>query len=130
MPIYEYKCQQCDHELEKLQKISDNPLKTCPACQQDSLRKKVSAAGFRLKGSGWYETDFKNKTPEPGKVQANDQSADNSANQGDSEGATTKTQQTDNQKSAAGQTNKSESSQQQSSVEKNNSAASDKSKGA
>ena len=63
MPIYEYQCQDCGHELEKLQKMSDAPLKECPSCEQDTLSKKVSAAGFRLKGTGWYETDFKNKKP-------------------------------------------------------------------
>ena len=60
MPIYEYRCDNCAHEFETIQKLSDEPLKTCPACSQDALRKKVSAAGFRLKGGGWYETDFKN----------------------------------------------------------------------
>jgi putative FmdB family regulatory protein len=59
MPIYEYRCDNCGHELETIQKLADAPLKTCPACAQDTLRKKVSAAGFRLKGGGWYETDFK-----------------------------------------------------------------------
>ena len=59
MPIYEYKCVSCGHELEKLQKISDEPLKICPACNTESLKKKISAAAFRLKGGGWYETDFK-----------------------------------------------------------------------
>jgi putative FmdB family regulatory protein len=59
MPIYEYQCKQCGHEFEALQKLSDEPLKTCPACERDSLKKKISAAGFRLSGSGWYETDFK-----------------------------------------------------------------------
>ncbi|MFL0809971.1 MAG: zinc ribbon domain-containing protein [Agarilytica sp.] len=59
MPIYEYKCEQCDHELEALQKMSDDPLKKCPACESESLKKKISAAAFRLKGGGWYETDFK-----------------------------------------------------------------------
>lgn len=59
MPIYEYGCEKCGHEFEAIQKISEEPLKTCPACGQDALRKKVSAAGFRLKGGGWYETDFK-----------------------------------------------------------------------
>lgn len=63
MPIYEYQCQDCGHELEKLQKMSDDPIKDCPACGKPQLIKKVSAAGFRLKGTGWYETDFKNKTP-------------------------------------------------------------------
>ena len=59
MPIYEYRCAECGHELEKLQKISDAPLLDCPACGKPALQKLVSAAGFRLKGGGWYETDFK-----------------------------------------------------------------------
>lgn len=59
MPIYEYQCGDCQHELEALQKIADAPLIDCPECGQSSLVKKVSAAGFRLAGSGWYETDFK-----------------------------------------------------------------------
>ena len=59
MPIYEYECQLCNHELEKLQKVSDAPLADCPACGKPGLRRKISAAGFRLKGGGWYETDFK-----------------------------------------------------------------------
>lgn len=61
MPIYEYECEKCGHQKEAIQKISDDPLKTCPECKQDSLRKLVSAAGFRLSGTGWYETDFKDK---------------------------------------------------------------------
>jgi len=67
VPIYEYQCDTCGHQLETLQKISDAPLKTCPECHKDSLRKRVSAAAFRLKGSGWYETDFKNKPKPAGK---------------------------------------------------------------
>ncbi|TVQ37639.1 MAG: zinc ribbon domain-containing protein [Wenzhouxiangella sp.] len=59
MPIYEYRCSACGHEMEKLQKISDPPLTDCPACQAPALVKLISAAGFRLKGGGWYETDFK-----------------------------------------------------------------------
>jgi len=59
MPLYEYRCDACEHEFEALQKISDEPLKHCPDCEQPQLRKLVSAAGFRLKGDGWYETDFK-----------------------------------------------------------------------
>ena len=59
MPIYEYRCDQCDHELERIQKMSDEPLRDCPACEQPELIRLVSAAGFRLKGAGWYETDFK-----------------------------------------------------------------------
>lgn len=61
MPIYEYQCMACGHEMEKLQKISDQPLIDCPDCKQPQLKKNVSSAGFRLKGTGWYETDFKNK---------------------------------------------------------------------
>lgn len=59
MPIYEYRCQSCGHEMEKLQRLSDAPLVDCPACQTPALTKLISAAGFRLKGGGWYETDFK-----------------------------------------------------------------------
>jgi len=59
MPIYEYQCRACGKELEVLQKISDATLQDCPDCGESSLRKKVSAAAFRLKGGGWYETDFK-----------------------------------------------------------------------
>jgi putative FmdB family regulatory protein len=59
MPIYEYQCRACGHQLEALQRISDAPLTDCPACEKADLQKKISAAGFRLKGGGWYETDFK-----------------------------------------------------------------------
>lgn len=59
MPIYEYRCNDCGYEYEALQKMSDAALTDCPACGKAALIKKVSAAGFRLKGSGWYETDFK-----------------------------------------------------------------------
>jgi len=62
MPIYEYQCGSCGHELEKIQRMSDDPLKDCPDCGEAELRRLVSAAGFRLKGSGWYETDFKKGT--------------------------------------------------------------------
>ena len=55
-----YQCRDCDHRLEVLQKLSDEPLVFCPECNEASLKKLISAAGFRLKGSGWYETDFKN----------------------------------------------------------------------
>lgn len=59
MPIYEYVCESCGHELEALQKLSDPLLTDCPQCESQSLKKKISAAAFRLKGGGWYETDFK-----------------------------------------------------------------------
>jgi putative FmdB family regulatory protein len=60
MPIYEYRCSACGHEMETLRKLADPPLTECPACHAETLVKKVSAAGFQLKGSGWYVTDFRN----------------------------------------------------------------------
>ena len=59
VPIYEYQCESCLHQLEKLQKMSEEALVDCPVCGQPVLKRLVSAAAFRLKGSGWYETDFK-----------------------------------------------------------------------
>ncbi len=73
MPIYEYQCESCGHDLEVLQKISDDPLRDCPECRQPALRKLVSAAGFRLKGTGWYATDFKNGS-KPAKPSSEDAS--------------------------------------------------------
>ena len=61
MPIYEYVCGACGHHLEALQKMTEGPLRKCPECGKSQLRRLVSAPQFRLKGSGWYETDFKNK---------------------------------------------------------------------
>lgn len=61
MPLYEYHCSNCGNNTELLQKMSDEPAKTCPHCNQDHLIKQISAAGFQLKGSGWYVTDFKDK---------------------------------------------------------------------
>ncbi len=60
MPIYEYECRECGYRLDALQKMSDAPLSDCPECERPGLKKLVSAPHFRLKGSGWYETDFKN----------------------------------------------------------------------
>lgn len=59
MPIYEYQCEACGHDFETLQKISDAPLTECPQCGKAALKKLISAPAFRLKGGGWYETDFK-----------------------------------------------------------------------
>jgi putative FmdB family regulatory protein len=61
MPIYEYQCEKCDYNFDKLQKMSDNPLKDCPECHAPSLKKMMSAPNFKLSGTGWYETDFKTK---------------------------------------------------------------------
>src|SRR5438477_338443 len=59
MPVYEYECQACKFYTEVMQKVTDTPLSRCPSCGKSSLKKLVSAPVFRLKGSGWYETDFK-----------------------------------------------------------------------
>jgi putative FmdB family regulatory protein len=65
MPIYEYRCEACGHQEEFLQKISEPPLTECPVCKKNTFNKMLSAAGFQLKGSGWYATDFKNKGAKP-----------------------------------------------------------------
>lgn len=64
MPIYEYECQSCGHQIEVIQKVSDEPLTRCRVCLDNTLKKKISAVSFKLKGTGWYETDFKDKKPE------------------------------------------------------------------
>lgn len=82
MPIYEYQCQSCQHEFEALQKISDAVLTDCPECREPALKKKISAAGFRLSGSGWYETDFKKNGNK--KNLAGESSSSDSGKSGDS----------------------------------------------
>jgi len=84
MPIYAYRCQDCGHEVEILQKISDTPLTRCPACERPSLVKQVTAAGFHLKGSGWYATDFKGNGTKPRDAKAEGEPSDAKAK---SEGA-------------------------------------------
>ncbi len=95
MPIYEYRCEACGHELEVMQKMSEPPLTDCPACGKATLSKMISAAGFQLKGSGWYVTDFrdskKQKKDETGagkKPEAGSQNKEASA--GDSADKTSK----------------------------------------
>lgn len=96
MPIYEYRCDACGHELDALQKLADDPLRACPDCAALALRRLISAPSFRLKGDGWYETDFKSdgetkrnlvESPEPAKAQ--DKGTDDKA------AAQTKSKQTD-----------------------------------
>jgi len=65
MPIYGYRCAECGEEHEALQKVSEPPLTLCPACGKPALQKQLSAAGFQLKGSGWYATDFKAPAKKP-----------------------------------------------------------------
>src|SRR5688572_8813423 len=90
MPIYEYKCQACGAELEKLQKISDPVLVECPECGKESLVKLISAASFRLKGGGWYESDFKTGKKKNGVGEADSAGASDktsSAAEGSSKGS-------------------------------------------
>jgi putative FmdB family regulatory protein len=65
MPIYEYRCGECGHQQDHLQKVSEKPLSKCPACGKKAYKKLLSAAGFHLKGSGWYATDFKTAGKKP-----------------------------------------------------------------
>jgi len=95
MPIYEYKCQSCGHELEKLQRISDPNLTDCPSCNESALQRLVSAPGFRLKGAGWYETDFKKGSKknlhEPGENKSSDTKPDARASKEPAKTSETKT---------------------------------------
>lgn len=97
MPIYEYRCEACGAELEKLQKISDPLLRECPECGRETLVKLVSAASFRLKGGGWYESDFKTGKKKNGLGDNGDSSVastDKTAGGGDAKSAATETSST------------------------------------
>jgi putative FmdB family regulatory protein len=76
MPIYEYLCGACGHSLDALQKLSDEPLVHCPTCGEPQLKRQLSAPRFRLKGSGWYETDFKGKGDKKRNLADSDSSSD------------------------------------------------------
>ena len=102
MPIYEYACVLCDHHLETLQKMSEDPLVFCPECGEESLRKKVSAAAFVLKGSGWYETDFKNsgkEKPKDAKASDGQPASKNASDTKSGEGASGDTKSSDSKSS-------------------------------
>ena len=94
MPIYEYECSHCGHQLEAIQKISDHPLVTCPECKNNSLKKLVSASKFVLKGQGWYETDFKHSSKPKTSEQKAEQTA--SAHQAESASPTSSAESTKN----------------------------------
>lgn len=102
MPIYEYACVSCDHHLETLQKMSEDPLVFCPECGEESLRKMVSAAAFVLKGSGWYETDFKNsgkEKPKDAKASDGQPASKNASDTKSGEGASGDTKSSDSKSS-------------------------------
>jgi putative FmdB family regulatory protein len=81
MPIYAYKCASCGHAKDMLQKISDAPLTVCPQCGQPSFHKQVTAAGFQLKGTGWYATDFRGGATAPGSSPDKDGKAESKPDQ-------------------------------------------------
>jgi putative FmdB family regulatory protein len=85
MPIYEYRCQACGFEKEFLQKLSEAPITDCPSCGQSAMSKLISAAGFQLKGTGWYATDFKNSGSKPAKPDS--QKGGNEGEKKESDGA-------------------------------------------
>lgn len=101
MPIYEYECRECGYRLDALQKISDPPLRDCPECRQPVLKKLVSAPHFRLKGSGWYETDFKHGGGKKPDDKAGGESKASSENGKDSGGGKTESSGGDSGKESA-----------------------------
>jgi putative FmdB family regulatory protein len=100
MPIYEYTCPDCGHQDEHMQKLADAPLTVCPSCGKTNYVKKISAAGFALKGSGWYVTDFRNSSASPKK----------SGDKADSKDSSTGTSESTSIKSDGASTGKSDSS--------------------
>src|SRR5437588_2909537 len=104
MPIYEYRCSSCSHELETLQKFSDPVLRACPSCGTESLIKKISAAGFQLKGSGWYATDFKGSGSKPAAKEKTDGASEAKLDKSEAksgEGKTTETKTAETKSDAA-----------------------------
>ena len=84
MPIYEYKCRACEHKFDKLQKLNDPPFTVCPDCGEPELVKLDSAAGFRLKGTGWYDTDFKTSGKKSSSTTSSEKSDKKTANKASS----------------------------------------------
>ena len=83
MPIYEYRCEACGHTLDALQKVSDAPLVDCPDCGKSALKRLISAPAFRLKGGGWYETDFKSDKEKKRNIAETGGAAESKAKDGD-----------------------------------------------
>ena len=111
MPIYEYQCKNCDHTLETIQKISEKPLRKCPECGKSALEKLISATAFRLKGDGWYETDF--KSGNKGNVAGDKDSSSSGATRGSDSQKSTKS--ADKAASSGDSTKKSDSASKKSS---------------
>jgi putative FmdB family regulatory protein len=92
MPIYEYRCSECGQDHEVLQKVSEPPLTECPACGKPALQKQLSAAGFQLKGSGWYATDFKGSGKKPVEKKAETKTEVKAETKSETKSAETKTE--------------------------------------
>ena len=91
MPIYEYQCTSCNHHFDTIQKINDAPLTSCPECSKPDLLRLISAAGFQLKGSGWYVTDFKNSNSQkPAKAKESESNAETTKGSDSSESSSPK----------------------------------------
>jgi len=104
MPIYEYQCKECGHQLEAIQRFSDAPLTECPACHKLALAKQISAPSFRLKGAGWYETDFKTTNKRHGTQDAESGSASTKSESAKTEGSKTETSKTETSKAETSKT--------------------------
>lgn len=102
MPIYEYQCQACEAVVEELQKVSDAPLKKCPECGKNKLKKLVSAPSFRLSGTGWYETDFKTDNDKKRNLTSDDSSQKSESSQSKSDDSTSKDGKSKDAKSVSG----------------------------
>lgn len=100
MPFYEYQCSACGEQTEVMQKISDKPLRKCPECGKNTLVKLISAPVFRLKGSGWYETDFKSENDKKRNLAGDESSGDSSSTDKSADKATDKSADKPAEKSA------------------------------
>lgn len=101
MPIYEYQCGNCNHQLEAFQKMSEEPLTECPVCHQQTLNKLVSASGFHLKGTGWYATDYRNKNSSAPSSK-NESTKDETTTSTEGNSSQTKDESTDTQSTSSG----------------------------
>ncbi|HDS3847694.1 FmdB family zinc ribbon protein [Legionella pneumophila] len=101
MPIYEYQCTKCHHQFDLMQKVTDAPVKQCPKCYENTVTKLISPAGFQLKGTGWYVTDFKNKGNGP-KESTENKSGDPGINKENSSKETPAASSADSAKSTKG----------------------------
>lgn len=121
MPIYEYRCSECGFEQEYLRKVSDAPLTECPQCKQPTFQKKLTAAGFQLKGTGWYATDFRDS----GKAGKSKQGEKSASDKPDS-ASSSATEKTSSESNSAGDS-KSSSDSKSSTETKSSGSSSDKS---